>query len=137
MANFFKEFFGVFFGGMLGLFFSSPSTSNYGGLFGSFYQMFNFPLYVEIFQKYKDELSTGEWIGAIISSILIIAALAAIIWLIIFFGIRLFKKFTGDRVLNQDLVDEINNLKKELIKTVREKDRILGLKIAYQGYDIL
>lgn len=137
MANFFKEFFGVFFGGMLGLFFSSPSTSNYGGLFGSFYQMFNFPLYVEIFQKYKAELSTGEWIGAIISSILIIAALVAIIWLIIFFGIRLFKKFTGDRVLNQDLVDEINNLKKELIKTVREKDRILGLKIAYQGYDIL
>ena len=36
-----------------------------------------------------------------------------------------------------DLVDEINSLKKELVKTTKEKDRILGLKIAYQGYDIL
>ncbi|MDR2634531.1 MAG: hypothetical protein LBC13_00965, partial [Clostridiales bacterium] len=51
-------------------------------------------------------------------------------------GRRFLKRIFGDKVLNQDLMDEINNLKRELIKTTREKDRILGLKIAYQGYDV-
>jgi hypothetical protein len=50
---------------------------------------------------------------------------------------KIFQKDFRDKVLNQDLVDEIETLKKELIKVTKEKDRILGLKIAYQGYDVL
>lgn len=136
-GKFIKEFLGIFFGGLLGVFFSSPKTNSYGGVFGAIFQIFNFPAYIDVFKFYKDKVSTGEFVGGIFIFILIVAALVAIVWVIIFFGKRLFKKLVGDKVLNQDLMDEINNLKRELIKTTREKDRILGLKIAYQGYDIL
>ncbi|MDR3217303.1 MAG: hypothetical protein LBT55_07910 [Clostridiaceae bacterium] len=136
IGNFFKEFFGVFFGGVLGFFFAGPSVGNYGGIFGALYQMFNIPAYIEIFQSYSDKLNAGSWVLAALCILLVIAAFVAIIWLAIHFGKRFFKRIFGDKVLNQDLMDEINNLKRELIKTTREKDRILGLKIAYQGYDV-
>ncbi len=137
-AQFFAEFLKVFFGGILGLFYSNSTIGNRGGIVGALHQMFDFPAYVEIFKRYQaNGMSTGEMIGAIACFILVIAVLCVLIWLAIFFGKRLFKKVFGDKVLNQDLVDEINTLKKELVKTTKEKDRILGLKIAYQGYDII
>ncbi|NCA91737.1 hypothetical protein EOM82_00575 [bacterium] len=137
-AQFFAEFLKVFFGGILGLFYSNSTIGNRGGIVGALQQMFDFPAYVEIFKRYQaNGMSTGEMIGAIVCFILVIAVLCVLIWLAIFFGKRLVKKVFGDKVLNQDLVDEINTLKKELVKTTKEKDRILGLKIAYQGYDII
>lgn len=135
-GNFFKDFLSIFFGGILGIFWSSPQTGNTGGIFGAIFQMFNFPKYMEVFKNYEGKLSTGEWIGAIVCVLLVVAALVAMVWVILFFGKRIWKKIVGDKVLNQDLMDEIDNLKRELIKVTREKDRILGLKIAYQGYDV-
>lgn len=135
-GSFFKEFLSIFFGGILGIFWSSPQTGNFGGLFGSLFQMFNFPAYLEVFKAYEGKLTTGQWIGAVVCVLLVVAALVAIVWVALFFGKRIWKKIVGDKVLNQDLMDEIDNLKRELIKITREKDRILGLKIAYQGYDI-
>ena len=136
-GNFFLDFIKIFFGGILGLFFSSPSIGNSGGVLGALYQMFNIPEYIKVFNNYKDALSTGEMVGAIFCFILVIAVFCVLVWQVIFWSKRLLKKIFGDKVLNQDLVDEINTLKKELIKTTKEKDRILGLKVAYQGYDII
>lgn len=137
VGSFFKDFLGQFFGGVLGLLYSGPELNNYGGLFGALRQMFDFPAYVEIFKKYADSFSAGQWVLAVLCCVLIFAALCAIVWVAIHFGRRFIKKIFGDKVLNQDLMDEIDNLKRELIKTTREKDRILGLKVAYQGYDVL
>ena len=136
-GNFFKDFLSIFFGGILGLFWSDKTIGNSGGIGGALFQMFNVPAYIEVFNRYKDNLSTGELIGAIACFVLVLAVFVVIIWQAIFWGKRLFKKIFGDKVLNQDLIDEINTLKKELVKTTKEKDRILGLKVAYQGYDIL
>ncbi|MFA6867202.1 MAG: hypothetical protein WCR54_06760 [Clostridia bacterium] len=135
-AQFFLEFCKIFFGGILGLFYSDPTVGNRGGILGSLVQMFNFPEYVALFNEYKTTLSTGQLIGAILCFLLVIIVFCVLLWLIIHFTRRLLKKMFGDKVLNQDLVDEINTLKKELVKTTREKDRILGLKVAYQGYDV-
>lgn len=136
-AKFFGEFCKIFFGGILGIFYSDTTVGNRGGILGALYQMFDIPQYIAVFNQYKADMSTGQLIGAIICFIVVVAALVVILWVVIFFGKRLLKKFFGDKVLNQDLVDEINSLKRELVKTTKEKDRILGLKIAYQGYDIL
>ncbi|HQC54529.1 MAG TPA: hypothetical protein PKX91_02260 [Clostridia bacterium] len=135
-GNFVKDFLSIFFGGILGFFYSGPEVGNYGGIFGGLRQMFDVPKYIEVFSKYKDTLTAGAWVGAAFLILVVIAALVAIIWVGLFFGKRLWKKIVGDKVLNQDLLDEIDNLKRELIKVAREKDRILGLKIAYQGYDV-
>lgn len=138
VGNFFKEFLGVFLGGILGLFYSDPRIENYGGIFGALRQMFAIDKYIDIFSRYSDKLTTGQWVLAVLCCLLVVAVLVAIVWVGIYFGRRFFKKMFGkDKVLNQDLIDEINNLKRELIKTTREKDRILGLKVAYQGYDVV
>ncbi|HKL73971.1 MAG TPA: hypothetical protein VJ903_03670 [Clostridia bacterium] len=136
-AQFFGEFCKIFFGGILGLFYSDSTVNNRGGIIGSLYQMFDFAQYIALYKSYKSELSTGQLIGAVLCFVVVVAVFVLLLWLMIFFGKRFFKKIFGDKVLNQDLVDEIDTLKKELIKTTREKDRILGLKIAYQGYDVM
>lgn len=135
-AQFFGEFLKVFFGGILGLFYSDGTVGNRGGVIGALVQMFDFPKYVQIYKNYQADLSTGAMIGAIACFVLVIAVLCVLLWLTAFFMKRVLKKLFGDKVLNQDLVDEIGTLKKELVKISKEKDRILGLKIAYQGYDI-
>ena len=118
-GNFFLDFLKIFFGGILGLFFSTPTIGNSGGIIGALYQMFNIPAYVEVFNRYKDSLSTGGVVGAIACFILVLGVFGVIIWQVIFWSKRLFKKIFGDKVLNQDLIDEINTLKKELVKTAK------------------
>ena len=110
-AQFFLEFCKIFFGGILGLFYSDPTVGNRGGILGSLVQMFNFPEYVALFNEYKTTLSTGQLIGAILCFLLVIIVFCVLLWLIIHFTRRLLKKMFGDKVLNQDLVDEINTLK--------------------------
>ncbi|MFW5780902.1 MAG: hypothetical protein ACOCWI_05570 [Bacillota bacterium] len=134
IGNFFKEFLGIFFGGVLGLFYSSVKLGNYGGIFGALRQMFAFDLYVSTFRQYSDRFTTGKWVLAVFICVLVVAVLVAIVWVAVYFLRRFFKKIFGDKVLNQDLLDEIGNLKKELVKTTREKDRILGLKVSNQGF---
>ncbi len=136
-GKFFAEFLKIFFGGILGLFYSDTVLGNRGGVVGALAQMFNIPEYIELYREYQPQMNTGEMVGAILCFVLVIAVLCVLLWVAIFFGKRLLKKIFGDKVLNQDLIDEINTLKKELVKTTKEKDRILGLKVAYQGYDIL
>jgi hypothetical protein len=99
--------------------------------------MFDFAAYAKIYNYYKPDMSSGQIVGAIFCFAGVVLVFAAIVFCAVFFGRKLIKRVVGDKVLNQDLVAEIDNLKKELIKTTREKDRILGLKIAYQGYDVL
>ena len=137
-TNFFKAFCDVFFGGILGLFYADPDTlGNRGGVFGALYQMFDFSKYAEIYNLYKPDMSAGDIAGAICCFALVVIVFAGILFCLIFFGRKLIKRLVGDKVLNQDLISEIDTLKKELMKTNKEKDRILGLKIAYNGYDIL
>ena len=138
MGNFFKAFCDIFFGGMLGIIYADPDTlGNRGGVIGSLVQMFDFGAYAEVYNLYKPDMTSGQIAGAIICFILVVLVLAALLFCAIFFGRKLVKRIIGDKILNQDLIVEIDTLRKELVKITKEKDRILGLKIAYQGYDIL
>jgi len=96
--------------------------------------MFDIGAYIALFQAYSKKLSTGEWVGAVFLMLIVFAALTAIVIVLIYFGRRFFKKVFGkDKVLNHDLIDEIANLKKELVKTTREKDKILAMRISHHG----
>ena len=142
-TDFIRDFLQVFFFGFLGLFYSQPSGISgfnwYGGVFGAFRQLFAIDQYIDVVNKYQAmaQMETGQWIGAWAIVIVVILALLAIVIVGLYFLIRFFKRLFGSKVLNQDLVDEIGNLKGQIVKLTREKDRILGLKIGYQGYDVL
>ncbi|MDR3186178.1 MAG: AAA family ATPase [Christensenellaceae bacterium] len=137
MGKFLQDVLKIFFGGWLGLIYSGPEVGNYGGLFGSLRQIFGVDKYIAVFNAYSGKLSTGQWVGASFVILIIVLVLVAVVWVAVYFSVRFFRRVLGSKITNQDLIDEINNLKRELVRTTREKDRILGMKVAYQGYDVI
>ncbi|MEG1536162.1 MAG: hypothetical protein RR416_04245 [Clostridia bacterium] len=119
MVEFIKAFLGVLWSGI---------SSIFVGIFGGAFKMFNFVEYFKVFQSYSKGWNIGQWIGAIAIAILVFAILIAIIWLIVWGIIRFVGKLRKN-VTNQDLVDEIHNLKKQIIRMSQEKDRILSMKV--------
>ena len=67
-------------------------------------------------------------ISLILIAILVVAILVALVWVIVWFALRLVRRFKKP-VINQDLLDEIHNLKKQILKVTQEKDRILRMKV--------
>ena len=85
-AKFFSEFCKIFFGGILGFFYSDSVVGNRGGILGAIYQMFDIPAYILVFNTYKPLMSTGQLVGAIICFIVVIAVFCVMLWLAVFFG---------------------------------------------------
>jgi hypothetical protein len=118
----------------LGVFYEGGIKRIFLGIIG----MFNVLDYAQVFKDYKNAgIITEGWQWFVISLfiLLIVAILVAIIWFLVFFirrGIRLRKNI----VLPQDLVEEITNLKRQLVKMSAEKDRILSMRVSKLGdYD--
>ena len=123
MLEFVKAFLGVLWEGVSGIFV---------GIFGGIFQMFNFPEYYDAFWVYSGEWNAGGWVVAILLVILVVAILAALVWLVVWGLIRIVRRFRKP-VINQDLLDEIHGLKKQIVKLTREKDRILAMKVHAVG----
>ena len=123
MLEFIKAFLGVLWEGVSGIFV---------GIFGGLFQMFNFPEYYEVFWVYSGDWNAGGWVVAILLAILVVAILAALVWLVVWGLLRVIRRFRKP-VINQDLLDEIHNLKKQIVKLTREKDRILSMKVHAVG----
>lgn len=125
IMQFIRDFLGVLYEGISDIFF---------GIFGGLFQIFNFPKYVKVFQFYKDDFTFGNWLVAILFVVLLIAMLAALIWVVAYL-IRKAIRRRKNVVLPQDLLDEIVTLKKQIVKMSAEKDRILSLKVSNIGND--
>jgi hypothetical protein len=126
--QFLGEFLAVFARGFLGLF-VIKDANGFGGLLGGLYQMFNIPQYLAVFREYSPNFGVGEWIGAIVVIILLIAAFIALIWLLVHYGIRLWKRLFSKKIDN-DYIDEVNRLRKELLKTTRDKNRLIDMALS-------
>ncbi len=125
MTEFIMAFLGVLWGGISEIFL---------GIFKGIYDMFNFPTYYSTFMKYSADWSAGNWVVAILIVLVVVIILVAILWLVVW-GITRIAGKLKTRVVNQDLVDEIHNLKRQIIKLNQEKDRILGMKVTGMGND--
>lgn len=123
---------------LLEQFFSNGFLQIFIGIFGGIAGMFNIPQYISIIKNAAgEEGNTGMWVVGILVVVLVLAVLIAIVFLICWGVARLIKRLRAKGgVIDQDLVDEVAELKRQLVKTNMEKDRILGIKIGKQGYDI-
>ena len=123
---------------LLEQFFTNGFLAIFVGVFGGIGQMFNIPGYIAIIRNYvPEEGNTGMWVVGILMIVLVLAVLIAIVFLLCWGLARLIKRLRAKSgVIDQDLVDEVAELKRQLIKVNMEKDRILGLKISKNGYDI-
>ncbi len=103
-----------------------------GSIFWGFLHIFYNEGYRDAFINYTENFSAGEWAIAVIFIVLIVAALVAIVWLLVY-GFTKLIRINRNTVLPQDLVEECANLKRQLIKMSAEKDRILGMKVSDVG----
>ena len=106
--QFLGEFIAVFALGFLGIFISWSGKA-YGGLIGGIIQMFNVPQYIAVVNKYKEYFGPGEWIGLAAIILVFLAVLVGLLWVIIHYSIRLYKRLFVNKQNDDDLVDEVNS----------------------------
>lgn len=111
-------------------------TTMFGGLwkgivalFGGLVGIFRFDLYFDLFSKYQENFGVFGWILAVLSLILVYAFWGAIVYLIAL-GIRKAIINKKTRANQDDLLEEIANLHRDLDKAIAEKERIIEMKVA-------
>lgn len=102
------------------------------GLWNGLKQIFNIRQYIELFKQYSPQFSVAEWILAVLAILFIIAIFFLIGFIIVLF-IRKYLRFRYSIVSNEDLLEEIAELQKRVIKAVREKDEIMAMKVSQFG----
>lgn len=94
--------------------------------------IFNIPRYIKIFKTWSVNFSGMDWVLAILGVIVVLAAIVGIAFLIVL----LFKKYVRVRktlVDQEELLNEVGNLNREVIKLTIEKEKILAMKVSQLG----
>lgn len=94
--------------------------------------LFNFKMRYEIIEEYHEDFSVGEWVMIVITEIIITAIAVVILW----FVLKLLRKLFRFRVpvkKYDELVKQVKNLQKDLIRANYEKDKLLQMKVAELG----
>ena len=95
-------------------------------------KIFNIKNYIKIFKTYSKDFSTPEWILAILT-IVVVVAIYVLILVLILMIIRKYIRFRHSIVSNEDLLEEISVLQRDVMKMAKEKDRIMAMKVAQIG----
>ena len=119
VIDFLETFFGSLWSGISGFFL---------GIFG----MFNVVKYVEVFKQYAGDFNALAWILAILTVLLLVGALGAIIF-VVYLLIRKYIRVRNTLVSQEELLNEVGKLNKEVVKLSNEKDKILAMKVSHLG----
>ena len=102
------------------------------GVFNAIFQFFNFPVIFDQLSRYKGEFSVLGWILCILTILLVYGIIAAIVFLIVL-GIRKYVRFRHTIVGNEDMLEEIADLHRDVIKLTKEKEYIMAHKFDPSG----
>lgn len=102
------------------------------GLWNGVKQIFNISGYVQIFKDYSADFGVVDWILAILAVIIVIAIFVLIILLIIMFA-RKYVRFRHSIVGDEDIIEELGNLQRQVLRLTLEKDEIMAMKVAQIG----
>lgn len=103
--------------------------------FLGFVQIFNFPFYFNQIANYKADFGFIGWMLAVLSFILTYAIWGGLIFIIILL-IRKYIRFRRTLVGNEDLLEEIADLHRDVLKLTQEKERILAMKVGAGGLNM-
>ncbi len=130
MGNFlygFLSWFKSFFGNML-----DGIWTVLKGIFYGIVQVFNFPYYIKLWSDESSNFGVLDWILSIISFIIVVAVWVAIIFLIVL-AIKKRIRYKKALLSNEDLLEEITDLHREVTRLNGEKDRVIQLKVTQAG----
>ncbi len=114
--RFFYEFLSVFF----------------EGLFGGIKKMFDFKAYAKIIDSYSGSFSKGEKSFLYIGIAFLVIIVLLVIGLIVLFIKKMIRK--ANRKLNKDeLLNEIGNLNEQVKQLMKEKEKIMAMKVSQLG----
>ena len=125
--NGFLKFFFAFISEML-----KGYTEIFRGLRDGFRQIFYIPHYVDIFKEHTRGMGALGMVLTILSVIIVIAIYVLILAIIIF-AIRKYVRFRHSIVSNEDLLEEIAALQRQVMKMAKEKDEIMAMKVSQMG----
>lgn len=94
--------------------------------------LFNFPMRMKIIEAYDDAFSTKEWIMLVITELVLISLCA----LIIFYILKLLRRLFRFRVpvkKYDEVVRQVKNLQRDLLRANYEKDKLLQMKVTELG----
>ena len=95
-------------------------------------QIFNIKNYIDIFKSHSEHYSAISWVLSILA-IILVAAVYLLILAMIVLGIRKYIRFRHSIVSNEDLLEEISDLQRKVLKMTKEKDEIMAMKVAQMG----
>ena len=119
----FKAFFGYMLDGLLMIF---------KGIVFGIGKMFDFSYYFRLWSQESSNFTALDWICSVLAFILTYAVRAGLIFLIVL-GIRKFVRFRKSVVGNEDLLEEISDLHRDVLRLTAEKERIMQLKVTQAG----
>ncbi|MBR4626640.1 MAG: hypothetical protein IKO47_02885 [Ruminococcus sp.] len=107
-------------------------TEIWRGLRDGFAQIFNIPNYIDIVKTHTRNMGAVGWILTI-TSIVVVILIYLLILAIIFLAIRKYIRFRHSIVSNEDLLEEIAALQRQVMKMAKEKDEIMAMKVSQMG----
>ncbi len=119
----FKAFFSYMLDGILTFF---------KGIFFGIGKIFDFPYYFRLWSDESANFNAMDWILSILTFILTFAVWTGAIFLIII-GVRKYIRFRHTLVGNEDLLEEIADLHRDVLRLTQEKERIIQMKVAQAG----
>ena len=122
-VRFLYDFLSLFFGGLKKIFL---------GLFEGIKEIFNIPKYYEVVKNYSEDLTTKEWIMVVLAVLCLLIILGTIIFLIIL-GIKKYIRLRKSLVEQEELLEEVADLNRDVLKLTKEKDKIMAMKVSQLG----
>ena len=90
------------------------------GIFGGIVQIFNIVGYIKQFEQFKDGFTAVDWILAIIAFILVFAIWVIIMYILVLL-IRKYMRYRKTLVGNEDLLEEVADLHRDVMRLTKEK----------------
>ncbi len=100
----------------------------FSGFFGGILQIFNVVDYFSQFNSYKAGFTVADWILSILCFTLVMCIWGIIIYMI-FLAVRKYIRFRRSAVGNEDLLEEVADLHRDVLRLTKEKEKILAMKL--------
>ena len=107
----------------------------FSGIFGGLFKIFNLVEYLEQFNGFKGGFNAIDWILSVLSFLIVIAIWIIIIYLVVL-GVRKYIRFRRSAVGNEDLLEEVATLHRDVLKLTKEREKLLALKIGQTDVNI-
>lgn len=95
-------------------------------------QIFNIKNYISIFKEHSQNFGALGWVLTVIA-LIVVAAIYVLLAMMIILGIRKYIRFRHSLVSNEDLLEEISELQRKVMKMAKEKDEIMAMKVSQMG----